>query len=167
VEGTTCPGTQQQPGSPPRSSKHGCAVDLGGVARPQVRWSGATLTLVEWHDRPRPRGATSTAAWRRDLDLIPTARPQPRPGSATSTQPGGLELYLVPTTMTSTMARRCDLNPARRCRPRRSARSRVPASHSLDGALHHRLAAYLDGGGAYGCGLAKGLTACESDMRRG
>jgi hypothetical protein len=125
------------------------------------RRSGATSASAEWHDRPRPGGrrrprpgdATLTSSWRRDLDPGRRARALPHPG--------GDDLDLVPAVMTSTTARRCDLDPVRCPRPRRSLRSRTLASRSLDGALHRRLATYLGSTAAYGPGLAKGSTARE------
>jgi hypothetical protein len=64
------------------------------------------------------------------------ARPRPRPSGVTSTRAGGLELYLVPATMTSTAARWCDLDPARRprCYDAFHRRLRVWPGEGVEGA---------------------------------
>jgi hypothetical protein len=119
------------------------------------RRSGVTSASVEWHDRPRPGGATSTSSRRRDLDRVPERDLDPARWPRALPRPGGSDLNLVPATTTSTAARRCDLDPTRCPRP----------WCSLDDALHRRLAAYLTvplpTGLAWRRGRWRGSPACE------
>jgi hypothetical protein len=118
------------------------------------RWSGATSASVEWHDRPRPGGATSTMARRRDLDLVLAARPRPSPAASSFTSSRRRRPRPRPGGATSTRSGVLDLGAL--C-------ARVRLLHTPLTSLS--IAALPPTSTA--AGLAKGSTAPESGVRRG